>query len=65
MLNGPPTEGLEIPCRWCEGYARFVAGEWIFKGDDSPDQQVRTLGNLIDHPDRQARIAEILGKPQP
>ena len=25
-LHAAPTEGLEIPCRWCSGYARYEGG---------------------------------------
>lgn len=29
-LLRPPTDGLEIPCRWCDGYARYESGQWVY-----------------------------------
>lgn len=29
-----PSEGVEIPCRWCSGYVRYTNGVWIYH--DSP-----------------------------
>lgn len=37
-LNSP-TEGLEIPCRWCSGYLRFTNGAWVYH--DSPYKELR------------------------
>lgn len=58
-------EGHVTPCRWCSGYARFEGGDWHYQEDESMHRQAITLGDLVDHPVRQARLAEILGKPQP
>lgn len=56
------TEGYVCPCRWCCGYARYVNGRWQYAEDEPIGQRHTTKADLIDHPVRKARIAEVLGK---
>lgn len=52
-LNGPLVDGLEIPCRWCEGVWTFHEGVW-----DHRDALAQVIDRMVSElPDVQARIA--------
>lgn len=58
------TEGYVTPCRWCERHATYRGGRWIFSEDEPLSVRHATAAALMTHPDRVARIAEVLGKPR-
>ena len=59
-LRKPPTDGLEIPCRWCDGFATCRAGLWVYSDEMPIGPKMDRLGSpeLIAH--RAKRIREIL-----
>lgn len=57
------TEGHVCPCRWCERHATYRGGRWIFSDEDEIGLRHATMAALMTHPDRVARIADVLGKP--
>lgn len=53
-------EGLEVPCRWCDGFATFRGGVWEYSDDMPSGQKIERLASpeLVAH--RAKRIKEIL-----
>lgn len=51
-MNGPMVEGVEIPCRWCEGVWTFEAGDWKHR-----DPLAQVVDRMVSElPDVRARI---------
>ena len=54
------VEGIEIPCRWCDGYAIYTDGLWVYSDDLPAVERIvaKASPELTAH--RAARIKEIL-----
>lgn len=53
MLKGPLVVGVEIPCRWCDGYARYD-GDSGWSYHDRLDDTIRRMEAEIASPEFKA-----------